>query len=76
MPVSGLFDDAQHAYASPEELPHALRQRCHGDWVVQGRGLFTWSVFRVYEVSLLVQQRDRDRFQHFGTFCPRPELSA
>jgi|UniRef100_UPI00404790D4 hypothetical protein len=56
MPVSGLFDDAQHAYASPEELPHALRQRCHGDWVVQGRGLFTWSVFRVYEVSLLVQQ--------------------
>ena len=56
MPVSGLFDDAQHTYASPEELPQVLRQRCHGDWLVQGRGLFTWSVFRVYEASLLVQQ--------------------
>jgi len=56
MPVSGLFDDAHYAHASPEALPQALRQRCPGDWAVQGRGLFTWSVFRVYEASLLVQQ--------------------
>lgn len=56
MPATGLFDDAQHTHASPEALPLALRQRCHGDWFVQGRGLFTWSVFRVYEASLVVQQ--------------------
>ncbi len=56
MPVSGLFDDAQHVHDSPEALPHALSQRCHGEWSIQGRGLFTWSVFRVYEASLLVQQ--------------------
>lgn len=56
MPVSGLFDDANHTHASLEALPQAFRQRCHGNWFVQGRGLFTWSVFRVYEASLLVQQ--------------------
>lgn len=56
MPVSGLFDDAHRSHAGPESLPQAFRQRCHGDWHVQGRGLFTWSVFRVYEASLLVQQ--------------------
>jgi hypothetical protein len=56
MPVSGLFDDAHHTRASLEALPQAFIKRCHGNWFVQGRGLFTWSVFRVYEASLLVQQ--------------------
>lgn len=72
MPVSGLFDDALHAQVSPEALPLALRQRCHGDWVVQGRGLFTWSVFRVYEASLVVQQPLTAQAieSHFNTLMP------
>lgn len=56
MPVTETIDDAHANQTSTSALPKALQERCPGSWVVQGRGLFKWSVFRVYEASLLVQK--------------------
>jgi hypothetical protein len=56
MPVTQLFDDAPCFEADKSVLPQAVHERCPGSWSIQGTGLFKWSVFRVYEASLLVQQ--------------------
>lgn len=51
MPVSAPLDDASRI----APLPQALVDACPGPWCVQGQGLFTWSVFRVYRAALHVQ---------------------
>jgi hypothetical protein len=56
MPATQLFDDASGVDMNKSELPLAVQQRCQGSWSVQGAGLFKWSVFRVYEAALFVQQ--------------------
>lgn len=56
MPVSQLSDGVAIPDASQPSLPLAVHQRCEGSWSVQGTGLFKWSVFRVYQALLYVQQ--------------------
>jgi hypothetical protein len=51
MPVSAPFDDASKI----APLPQVLFENCPGAWRLQGQGLFTWSVFRVYRAALHVQ---------------------
>ncbi len=48
MPSTSSFDDSQEI----KPLPKVLADQFPGKWKVQGKGLFTWSVFRVYRMAL------------------------
>lgn len=50
MPLSTSFDDVSNQAI----LPEAVRARFNGAWHLQGEGVFTWSVFRVYRMALHV----------------------
>lgn len=58
MPVSTPFDDAKATNQVKEgliqALPDALMAQFPGSWQIQGQGIFTWSVFRVYRMAMHV----------------------
>lgn len=58
MPVSAPFDDATTANQPSDgligPLPDVLTLQFPGPWQMQGQGMFTWSVFRVYRMALHV----------------------
>lgn len=45
----------QQAVSAEPPLPDCLLARSAGPWGAHGRGLFSWSVFRIYNATLWVQ---------------------
>jgi len=52
MPASATFDDVSSLFR-PEDLPSGLREQAGELWAQCGHGIFSWSVFKFYKISLL-----------------------